>query len=454
MKLLIWEGPKVMKFFKGLKKTLVGLLAGVTLFATTAAGLGNLTTVSAASLPANSDSSLNLDAKAAIAVDATTGQVMYSKNAQEALPVASMSKLLTTYLVLKAIHSGKLSWNDKITPDEASQKVSQNTTLSNVPLKADHSYTVKSLYEAMLIYSANGATMALAYKVGGSHQNFINMMRKQAKEFGINDASIYTANGLTNGEVGSAAYPGATKDDENKFSAQDMAIIAQKILTDYPEVLQTTSITKKEFNNGTDKTMMENWNWMLKGLAKAYTALPVDGLKTGTSDTAGACFVATVHKDGHRIITVILGAPHSSDTDLSRFEQTQKLMSYVYNGFTYKTIKAQSDYKQTLPVHNGKDLTTKVVTAKETHLWVKNTDTDAKVTASVSGKKSLYEKGGLQAPLKKGQTVGTYNLKLKGQELYFLDGTNALKVPAQTKVAVDKANIFVIGWRALTGLFK
>ena len=99
-------------------------------------------------------------------------------------------------------------------------------------------------------------------------------------------------------------------------------------------------------------------------------------------------------------------------------------------------------------------LTTKVVTAKETHLWVKNTDTDAKVTASVSGKKSLYEKGGLQAPLKKGQTVGTYNLKLKDQELYFLDGTNALKVPAQTKVAVDKANIFVIGWRALTGLFK
>ena len=96
MKLLIWEGPKVMEFFKGLKKTLVGLLAGVTLFATTAAGLGNLTTVSAASLPANSDSSLNLDAKAAIAVDATTGQVMYSKNAQEALPVASMSKLLTT----------------------------------------------------------------------------------------------------------------------------------------------------------------------------------------------------------------------------------------------------------------------------------------------------------------------------------------------------------------------
>lgn len=126
MKLLIWEGPKVMEFFKGLKKTLVGLLAGVTLFATTAAGLGNLTTVSAASLPANSDSSLNLDAKAAIAVDATTGQVMYSKNAQEALPVASMSKLLTTYLVLKAIHSGKLSWNDKITPDEASQKVSHS----------------------------------------------------------------------------------------------------------------------------------------------------------------------------------------------------------------------------------------------------------------------------------------------------------------------------------------
>ncbi|MCP0887229.1 D-alanyl-D-alanine carboxypeptidase [Ligilactobacillus sp. WILCCON 0076] len=446
-----------MKFFKNLKKTFIGIITGVTLFTAGAAGFGGIASVSAASLSSNSDSSLSLDVKAAIAVDAKTGQVLYSKNAETALPVASMSKLLTTYLILKAIHSGKLSWDQKITPDSAAQSVSQDTSLSNVPLESGHSYTVRSLYQAMLIYSANGATMALAYKVGGnSYKNFINMMRKQAKEFGITDASIYTANGLTNGEVGDAAYPGASSTAENKFSAKDMAIIATKLLKKYPEVLKTTSITKKYFNNGTGKTLMSNWNWMLKGLAKSYSELPVDGLKTGTSDTAGACFTGTVNKDGHRIITVVLGAQHTSDTDTSRFVQTQKLMSYVYNNYTYTKINSGSTYSsaKTLPVHDGKTLTTNVATGTATHIWLKNSTSSSNLTASVSGKKSLYKDSGLQAPLKKGETVGTYSFKVKGQSLYFLDGSTSLKTNAVTKSATSKANIFVIGWRAITGLFK
>lgn len=425
---------------------------------TFAAGIGafNTTSVAAAEIKDMGTSELNLDVKAGLAVDAKSGQILYSKNAEQVLPIASLSKLLTVYLVLQAIHEGKLSWNQKIVPDEASQKVSQDTNLSNVPLKEGHAYTVKALYQATLIYSANGAALALGNAVAGSHKGFIDMMRKQAQKFGINDAKIYTANGLSSSEVGDAKYPGAPDNAENEFSAKDMAIIAQRLLKDYPEVLDTTKITRMKFDNGTDQTEMENWNWMLKGLAKSYTELPVDGLKTGTSDSAGACFVATVKKDGHRIITVVLGAKHTSQEDLSRFEETQKLMSYVFNNYNYTTLKAGMTFKgaDSLPVHDGKELTTKVALKDNQDVWLKNGVQTTAIKASVKANKKLYEKDGLQAPLSKGQSVGTLTLSIKGQDLAYLDGATSLNVKAKTTSEVKKANIFVIGWRAVKGLFN
>lgn len=447
-----------MKFFKKMKKTMAAFGVALAFAGTFAAGIGafNTTSVAAAEIKDMGTSELNLDVKAGLAVDAKSGQILYSKNAEQVLPIASLSKLLTVYLVLQAIHEGKLSWNQKIVPDEASQKVSQDTNLSNVPLKEGHAYTVKALYQATLIYSANGAALALGNAVAGSHKGFIDMMRKQAQKFGINDAKIYTANGLSNSEVGDAKYPGAPDNAENEFSAKDMAIIAQRLLKDYPEVLDTTKITRMKFDNGTDQTEMENWNWMLKGLAKSYTELPVDGLKTGTSDSAGACFVATVKKDGHRIITVVLGAKHTSQEDLSRFEETQKLMSYVFNNYNYTTLKAGMTFKgaDSLPVHDGKELTTKVALKDNQDVWLKNGVQTTAIKASVKADKKLYEKDGLQAPLSKGQSVGTLTLSIKGQDLAYLDGATSLNVKAKTTSEVKKANIFVIGWRAVKGLFN
>lgn len=447
-----------MKFFKKMKKTMAAFGVALAFAGTFAAGIGafNTTSVAAAEIKDMGTSELNLDVKAGLAVDAKSGQILYSKNAEQVLPIASLSKLLTVYLVLQAIHEGKLSWNQKIVPDEASQKVSQDTNLSNVPLKEGHAYTVKALYQATLIYSANGAALALGNAVAGSHKGFIDMMRKQAQKFGINDAKIYTANGLSSSEVGDAKYPGAPDNAENEFSAKDMAIIAQRLLKDYPEVLDTTKITRMKFDNGTDQTEMENWNWMLKGLAKSYTELPVDGLKTGTSDSAGACFVATVKKDGHRIITVVLGAKHTSQEDLSRFEETQKLMSYVFNNYNYTTLKAGMTFKgaDSLPVHDGKELTTKVALKDNQDVWLKNGVQTTAIKASVKADKKLYEKDGLQAPLSKGQSVGTLALSIKGQDLAYLDGATSLNVKAKTTSEVKKANIFVIGWRAVKGLFN
>ncbi|MEE5988255.1 D-alanyl-D-alanine carboxypeptidase [Ligilactobacillus equi] len=440
-----------MRLFKEIKKMVVSLLTvtalltpGLTVFTT------NQIQAQAATL-ADSQESLNLTARAAIAVDAKTGQVLYAKNAETTMPVASMSKLLTAYLVLEAIHDHKLTWNQEIPVDKDSAAVSQDTSLSNVPLKTDHQYTVKSLYQAMLIYSANGATMALGYALAGSHPAFIDLMRKQARKFGIQDAQLYTANGLSNGEVKGAAYPGVAKNAENAMSAKDMALIGQNLLQKYPEILKTTAMTKAEFDNGTNKTQMENWNWMLKGLSKAYTKLPVDGLKTGTSDSAGACFIGTVNKDGHRIITVVMGSRHEGETDTARFEDSQKLMSYVYNNYTYTNLAQGQSYAQakSLATFHGKELTVPVQTAQASHLWLQKGLTKKQIQASVMANKKLTEKNGLVAPIAQGKTVGNYDLTVKGQKLAFLNGQTSLQIPAQTKQAVQKANIFVVGWRTL-----
>lgn len=419
-----------MTFLKSLQKVVTALATAVIVFSVVSfSGSGVATAKADTALPADTDSSLQLDAKAAIAVDANTGQILYAKNADQALPVASMSKLMTAYMVLQAIDNGKLKWDQKVTPGKAAQEVSQDTTLSNVPLKEGHSYTVRELYQATLIYSANGAAMALADAVGGTQKNFIDLARKEAKKMGLKDVELYTANGLANGEVKDGKYPGAADDAENKFSAKDMALLSQRLIKDYPEVLKTTKITRMKFNNGTDQTEMENWNWMLPGLAKAYSELPVDGLKTGTSDSAGACFAATVNKDGHRLITIVLGAKHDSQEDLSRFEETQKLMSYCYNNYTYASLATKTD------------------------VWLKSGVSKDQLSAKAVGDKKLYKKDGLQAPLKKGQKVGTLQIKAKDQPMYFLDGTDYLSADAQTTTEVKKANIFVIGWRAITSLF-
>ena len=429
-----------MNFKRKAKKFFVGLAAAATVFAVGASGL---TAMSQAHADTNTSSSLHVKAKAAIAVDAQTGQIIYGKNENQALPVASMSKLLAIYIVLKNIHEGKLSWNQKVAVDSASQKVSQNRELSNVPLKKGHKYTVRSLYQASLIYSANGAVMALANAVAGSQQKFVDMMRSQAKQLGIKDATIYTCNGLPNDEVSTGRYPGAPAKGENKLSARDMGLLSYYLLKKYPEILNTTKIKKMKFNNGTSNTEMENWNWMLPGLAKSYTELPVDGLKTGTSDKAGACFTGTVNKDGHRIITVVMGARHNGQNDLSRFVQTQKIMSYVYDDFIYTPISSGASIAgaKSMNVKDGKQAKVSVGTGSSTNVWLKKGLTTANLQGSLTKKTA-------EAPVKKGDQLGKIELTSKNQPLKTVTGKN-VTVKAAAASSVAKANIFVRIWRAI-----
>lgn len=386
---------------------------------------------------------LNLDVKGAIAIDASTGQVLYAKNANQKRSIASMTKLITVYLTLQAIKQGKLSWDEKVSPTSAIAKVSRNSEYSNVPLYAGHSYTVRQLYQATLIESANGAAMTLAKAVSGNQVSFVKKMRSLVKSWGIKDAKIYNSCGLANGNIGKEGYPGVSKNTENELSASDMAIITQKLLKDFPEVLNTTSVTTMTFKDSTGNTTMNNWNWMLKGLSAYYSDLPVDGLKTGTTDKAGACFSGTVSKNGHRIITIVLGAKHANASDPSRFVQTAKLMHYVYNNYTPVTLKKGTSISgaNSVNVPDGKSTTSKVVLGKTITLW----------TLKNSQIKTSLTKTNVSAPITKNQKVSSYKFSTTSGKLMSVTDKSFNKVSAVATKDNGRVNIFVRIWRSLFG---
>ncbi|MDH5101406.1 D-alanyl-D-alanine carboxypeptidase [Lactobacillus kefiranofaciens] len=430
-----------MVFSKKIKRALISFVALISLVSCS----------TAFSLPVSADAAnsyqadqVNLAVKSAIAIDSDSGQILYAKNADKTLPIASMTKLVTVYLTLNAIKNKKISWNQKVKPTAPIVKVANNAEYSNVPLKMGHSYTIKQLYQASLIESANGAAMLLGQTIAGSQKAFINQMRAQVKKWGIEDAKIYTACGLPNGNLGKDAYPGINKNAENTMSAKDMAIVGQNLIKDFPEVLDTTKLAHLDFKDQRKTTKMANFNWMLKGLSQYDQAYPVDGLKTGTTDAAGACFIGTIKHSGARLITVVMGARHQDGTDPSRFIQTKKLMNYIFTQYRPVTMNAGSQLNgaKSIKVTDGDNAATNLGLKNKTTIWDL---ADGKTLVASLNKKAV------EAPIAKNQVIGDYQLKSGNEKIVSITNPNGMNVPAKALGANGKVNIFVRIWRWIFG---
>ena len=414
--------------FKKLKKLGVSILSSLIIVT----GVGQLSLIKAdQTLP-----QLDLEAKSAIAIDAKTGQIIYAKDDKQTYPVASMSKLLTAYILLQAIHEGKITWETKVTPTVTEVDISNNTELTNVPLQEGHSYTIRQLYQAMLVGSANAATMLIGNAISGTQTKFIDKMRETAKSLGITDAKIYSANGLTAKYLGDEIYPNTDENAENEFSVRDMAIISQKLIEKYPEILETTKLTKVDFNDNGEITTVSNTNELLQD----DSHLEVDGLKTGTSDAAGYCFASTTNKDGHRIITVIAGA---KDND-ARFDQTKNLLNYIYNNYDYLAISTDRALRQNVKVKYGKQSSVPATIGNNLSLWVPKNTKERALQIKLIPKSSTIE-----APIKQGETVGDYQITIAGN-LGFVDGSTDLKTKALAANGVEGINIFIKWWQMLS----
>jgi D-alanyl-D-alanine carboxypeptidase (penicillin-binding protein 5/6) len=392
---------------------------------------------------------LDIKGHSAILVDGKTGMILYEKESDTALPTASMTKMMTEYLVLEAINEGRVSWDQETGISDYVYKISQYRSLSNVPLRADGTYTVRELYEAMAIYSANGATIALAELVAGSETNFVKMMNDKGEELNLENYKFVNSTGLNNKDLLGLHPEGTGADEENLMSAKATATLAFHLLNDYPEVLETASIPTKTFREGTDDSIdMLNWNSMLPGLSSEYDG--VDGLKTGSTNLAGYCFTGTAMKNGVRLITVVM----KTDSQTARFVETKKLLDYGFNNFEVQEIVPsgfQVKEQATLPVQKGKENEVEIESKDTLSLLVKR------------GEKDLYEptvtidEPTLTAPVEKGTKVGTLTLTYKGEgEFKFLTskGQDLVKTDLVTTSSVEKANWFVLLMKTIGGFFS
>ncbi|EOQ35234.1 D-alanyl-D-alanine carboxypeptidase [Bacillus cereus] len=395
---------------------------------------------------AETGAALNIEAGAAILVEANSGKILYQKNADELLSIASMTKMMSEYLVNEAVAKGKLKWDQKVKVSEYAYKISQDRSLSNVPLRNGDSYTVKELYEAMAIYSANGATIALAEAVAGKEVEFVKLMNDKSKELGLKNYKFVNSTGLTNKDLKGQHPEGTTPDEENKMAARDVAILAQHLIQDFPKTLDTAKISKKTFREGTtDRIEMINWNWMLPGLSKAYDG--VDGLKTGSTPEAGDCFTGTIERDGMRFISVVIKTK-SRD---ARFDETKKLYNYGFANFEMKQLyKKGSSVKgqETVRVENAKDKDVAVQTKQTVSLPMPKGSKDVYKTELTEASK------GQEAPIKKGAVLGQMVITPKDtNDPGFLSG-KSLQIDLVTTSAVEEANWFTRSMRGIGSFFS
>lgn len=409
---------------------------------------------------AKAEAALNVNADGAILVDAETGKVLYEKNADSVLGIASMTKMMTEYLLLEAVKNGKVKWDQEYSVSDLVYKNSQNRGLSNVPLRADGKYKVRELYEAMAIYSANGATIALAEVIGGSETNFVKMMNDKAKKLGLKDYKFVNSTGLNNHDYNGEHPQGTGADEENVMSSRAVAKLAFHLINDFPDVLKTASTPTKKFREGTDDEIkMDNWNWMLPSLVYGYQGM--DGLKTGTTDFAGYCFTGTASRDGKRFITVVQNAKDATGKGgyKARFEETRKMMDYAFSNYTKEKLVPkhyQVKGHKTIPVIKGKNDQVKIYTKSAINMVIQNGEKQNYKPVLVLDKKKINKDGELTAPIKKGEIVGYITIEPKnGEKVNFLteEGQKKAQVDVVAAQDVERANWFVLMMRGVGNFF-
>ena len=369
----------------------------------------------------------NVAAKHAIAIESTTGKVLYEKDATTPDGVASMTKILTAYMVYKAIDQGKITWDTEVDISDYPFNLTVDSEVSNVPLDF-RKYTVKQLLDATLISSANSAAIALAEKISGTESAFVDTMKAQLKKWGITDAKLYNASGLNNKYLGDNRYPGSKPDDENTMSALDVAIIADHLIKDYPQVLDITKQGAVDFEGDNKLT---THNYMLEGQDNYREG--VDGLKTGTTELAGASFVAHSNENGMSLITVVMNADNGGEDEAARFTATNDLLDYVVQHWKINNIKVA-------------DGVSKTVSAKlETDLTVVQKINSQNDTVNIKAKT-------VTAPIKKGDTIGTATYDDKD-----LVGTGYISDPPQVAVtanqSIKKSFFLKVWWNHIVNFF-
>lgn len=380
--------------------------------------------------------------KAGVVVDAQTGQVIADQNGTERLPIASTTKLITMYMVKEAIKSGKISLSQKVKVPEDIAAFSQDLSVANTPMTAEKTYTVQQLIDAMMVPSSNGAALLLANLLGGSQAKFEKMMEAKLESWGIAGVKIYSPSGLTNGDMKKFKDASAEDDVENEMSARELAVVARRLVVDFPDVLKTAQQKTVEFpavSGGTET--MNNTNELLGNETFDLNWL---GLKTGTTPNAGGNFVGVTKIQGRPVVSVVLNSGDNADA-AAKFNATLTMVKKADD-----TVKVQKVASGLKPAKN----TVSVLTAKDGKVSYKTKGTasffvpagESATTKAVNVKLSKK----VTAPLKQNEKLGTAQLESSFAAANdWLTGAPEVELVSVSEEA--RANWFATTWRGMFG---
>lgn len=353
---------------------------------------------------------LTLNCRAVCLIDQDTGTVLYEKNADQQMPIASITKVMTLLLTFEAIHDGRLTLDTLVPVSEHAYHMGG----SQIWLEPGEQFTLDEMIKAICVSSANDAAVAVAELVGGSEQGFVQMMNDRAAELGMTNTTFHNACGL---------------DTEGHLStARDVAIMSRQILTTCPEVLHYTGIWTDTLRGGA--TQLVNTNKMLR----RYNG--ITGLKTGTTSGAGVCISASATRDGLNLIAVVLGAPSSKD----RFEAATTLLDYGFAAWRAAPLPAMEDRPLLIKVRGSAEESVPLEYSALPESILMPKESAAELTAQLT----LPDE--LDAPVQQGQAVGMVRILAGESVLGEYDICAAADAPE-----MDFGTALGLLWGALTG---
>jgi D-alanyl-D-alanine carboxypeptidase (penicillin-binding protein 5/6) len=357
-------------------------------------------------------------AKSYLLIDVTANQILAAKDIDSQMEPASLTKLMTEYLVFEALRSKKIDLAQTLPVSERAWKMPGSRMFIDPKMQVP----VEDLIKGMVVQSGNDATMALAEGVGGTEVRFVEMMNEQAKRLGMNSTTYKNPEGLT--ETG------------HSTTARDLSVLSIRLMQDFPDYIGYSAIKKYRYP-GTPAANDTNRNTLL------FRDPTVDGLKTGHTDAAGYCMIATAKRDfpnlgaagtpgGRRLLAVVLG----TTSDAARANETQKLLNWGYTAFEAVKLFDANQAVVTPKVWKGSSSSLKLGQTRAIVVAVPS-GTASKLRTQVARPEPLV------APFKMGQAVGSLKIMAGDSDAVLAE------VPLQVLEAVGEAGIFRRAWDAV-----
>jgi D-alanyl-D-alanine carboxypeptidase (penicillin-binding protein 5/6) len=346
-------------------------------------------------------------AKSYVLVDFHSGQTLLQRGGSERIEPASLTKLMTAYLTFSALRQGVLKPTQALPVSERAWRAEG----SRMFIQPDMAVTVDELIRGMIVQSGNDACITLAEGIAGTEEEFVRRMNAEAQRLGMKNTHFMNATGLPHPQHYTTAY--------------DLSLLARTIIRDFPEYYSLYSQREYKYNNITQA----NRNRLL------WLDPTVDGMKTGHTESAGFCLIASARRESRRLISVVLG----TSSENARASESQKLLNFGFQYYDTHRLYQQGQAVATLPVWKGGDNTVKAGAAHDLYISLPKGQYSRLKAALVS-------KQPLLAPLSAGQQIGTIRLTLDDKPyaeyaLVALDG-------------VSTANFLKRGWDGIKLWFK